>query len=64
MKETFLDMQTGKQPLVIDWANEEAKMAKIIQHIYVYCYSIFKSIMQYCFSQINSAEGVVPNDEF
>ena len=26
--------------------------------------SIFKSIMQYSFSQINSAEGVLPNDEF
>ena len=26
--------------------------------------SIFKSIMQHFFSQINSAEGVLPNDEF
>ena len=26
--------------------------------------SIFKSIMQYFFSQINSDEGVLPNDEF
>ena len=26
--------------------------------------SIFKSIMQYFFSQINSAEGVLPDDEF
>ena len=26
--------------------------------------SSFKSIMQYFFSQINSAEGVLPNDEF
>ena len=26
--------------------------------------STFKSIMQYFFSQINSAEGVLPNDEF
>ena len=26
--------------------------------------SIFKPIMQYFFSQINSAEGVLPNDEF
>ena len=26
--------------------------------------SIFKSIMQYFFSQINCAEGVLPNDEF
>ena len=26
--------------------------------------SIFKSIMQYFFCQINSAEGVLPDDEF
>ena len=26
--------------------------------------SIFKSIMQFFFSQINSAEGVLPDDEF
>ena len=26
--------------------------------------SIFKSIMQYFFSQIDSAEGVLPYDEF
>ena len=35
--ELFLDMQVGMQPLVIDWAKEESKMAKIIQRIYVYC---------------------------
>ena len=53
------------EPLVINWANEEAKMAKIIRHIYVAANnSIFRSIMQYFFSQINSAEGVLPNDEF
>ena len=55
-------MQIGTEPLVIDWAKEEAIVAKIIWHIYVN--SIFKSIMQYFFSQINSAEGVLPNNEF
>ena len=35
--EVFLDRQIGMEPLVIDWAKEEAKMAKIIRHIYVYC---------------------------
>ena len=35
--EVFLDRQTGMEPLVIDWTKEEAKMAKIIRHIYVYC---------------------------
>ena len=53
------------EPFVINWANEEAKMAKIIRNIYVAANnSIFRSIMQYFFSQINSAEGVLPNDEF
>ena len=56
-------MQSGIEPLVIDWAKEEPKMGQIILHIYVHN-SIFKSIMQYFFSQINSAEGVLPNDEF
>ena len=35
--EVFFDMQIGMQPLVIDWAKEEAKMEKIIRHICVYC---------------------------
>ena len=34
---SFSDRQIGMEPLVIDWAKEEAKMAKIIRHIYVYC---------------------------
>ena len=34
------------EPLVIDWAKEEAMMEQIIRHIYVNN-SIFKSIMQY-----------------
>ena len=32
-----LGRQIGMEPLVINWAKEEAKMAKIIRHIYVYC---------------------------
>ena len=32
-----LDMQIGKEPLVIDWAKEEPKIGQIIWHIYVYC---------------------------
>ena len=28
-------MQTGMEPLVIDWAKEEPKMGQIIRHIYV-----------------------------
>ena len=34
----FLDRQIGMEPLVIDWAKEEAKMAETIRHIYVYCW--------------------------
>ena len=34
--EVFLKRQIGMEPLVIDWAKEEAKMGKIIWHIYVY----------------------------
>ena len=30
-------MQSGIEPLVVDWAKEEPKMVQIIQHIYVYC---------------------------
>ena len=30
-------MQIGMEPLVIEWAKEEAKMSKILRHIYVYC---------------------------
>ena len=33
----FLDRKIGMEPLIIDWVKEEAKMAKIIRHIYVYC---------------------------
>ena len=43
-------MQTGMEPLVIDWTKEEPQMGQIILHIYVYFdNSIFKSIMQYFF---------------
>ena len=34
---SFLDMQIGMEPLVIDWAKEDPKMGQIIWHIYVYC---------------------------
>ena len=30
-------MQIAMEALVIDWAREEPKMAKITWHIYVYC---------------------------
>ena len=35
--EVFLDRQIGIEPLVIDWAKEEAKMARIVRDIHVYC---------------------------
>ena len=30
-------MQIGMEPLVIDWAKDEAKMEQIIRHVYVRC---------------------------
>ena len=61
----FLDRQIGGEPLVINWANEDTKMAKIVRYIHIYCNdSILKSIMQYLFIHINSAEGLLPDDEF
>ena len=43
---------------------EEPKMGQIIRlFMFIANNSIFKSIMQYFFSQINSDEGVLPNDE-
>ena len=60
----FLDMQIGMEPHVIDWAIEEQKMGqKISIFMFIADNSIFKSIMQYFFSQINSAEEVFPDDE-
>ena len=32
-----LDRQLGMEPLVIDWAKGEAKMAKVVRNIQVYC---------------------------
>ena len=57
-------MQIGMEPLVIAWA-KEPRMGQIIRHIFMFIAnnSIFTSIMQYFFNQINSAEEVLPNDE-
>ena len=43
--EVFLDRQIGIEPLVIDWAKEEAKMEKSF-YIFTFIadYSVFKSI--------------------
>ena len=43
----FLDRQIGMEPLIIDWAKEETKMAKIVCNIRVLLVIIlfFKSIM-------------------
>ena len=52
------------EPLVINWAKEEVKMAKIFGiFMFIVNKKISKSIMQYL-SQTNSAEGVLPDDEF
>ena len=35
--EVFLDRQIAMEPLVTDRAKEEAKIARIIRNIHVYC---------------------------
>ena len=62
----FLSWQIRMELLVIDWVKEEAKMAKIIRYLFMFIVnqSIFKSIVRYFFGQNNSAEGVIPDDEF
>ena len=35
--EVFLDRQVEMEPLVIDWAKEEAKMARMIRNVHVHC---------------------------
>ena len=38
MKEKcYSSVRHAMEALVIDWAKEEAKMAKVIWHIYAYC---------------------------
>ena len=33
----FLDKHIGMEPLVIDWAKEEAQTEKIVRYVHVYC---------------------------
>ena len=59
-------MQSGIEPLVIDWAKEEPKMGQN-NSAYLCLLLIIQFLSRLCnifFSQINSAEGVLPNDEF
>ena len=58
-------MQIGMELLVIDWAKEEPKMWQIIRHIFMFIANkSFLSQLCNIFSEINSVEGVLPNDEF
>ena len=53
------------EPLVIYWAKEEAKMARIVRiFMFIANISIFSRLYNDFFSQVNSAEGALPNDEF
>ena len=54
------------EPLVVDWDKEEAKMARIVRNIHVLLLIILflSRLYNNCFSQVNIAEGVLPNDEF
>ena len=44
----FLDRQIGMEPLVIDWAKEEARMAKIVRKIHVYALLIIPFSSRLC----------------
>ena len=58
-------MQSGIEPLVIGWAKQEPKMGQIIRHIcLLLIIQFFSRLCNIFFSQINSAGGVLPNDEF
>ena len=58
-------MQSGIEPPVIDGPKKNQRWVKQFGiFTFIADNSIFKSIMQYFFSQINSAEVVLPNDEF
>ena len=61
----LLNGQTEMEPLVIDFAKEEAKMAKK-NSTYFCLLLIIQFLNRLCniFSQINSAEKVLPNNEF
>ena len=49
----------------LDWAKEEPKMGQILRHLCLLLIIQFLSrLCNIFFSQINSAEGVLPNDEF
>ena len=53
------------EPLVIDWAKEESKMSKIVRNNHLTAnISILSRLCPNLFSQVNSTEGVLPNDEF
>ena len=53
------------EPLVIDWAKEEARMARIVRKfMFISNNSILNRLYNIFFNQINIAEGALPNDEF
>ena len=53
------------EPLVIDLAKEEAKLARIVRDILMFIAknSSFSQLYNNFFSLVNSTEGVLPNDE-
>ena len=61
-----MDRQIGMEPFVIDMTKDKAKMARIVRNIFMFIAnnSIFKSIINNFFNQVNSAERVLPDDKF
>ena len=53
------------EPLVTDWAKEGSKwLESFVIFMFIPNNSIFSRLCDNFFSQVNSAEGVLPNDEF
>ena len=63
--EVFLNRQIGMEPLVIDsWAKKKRKWRNRLVYSCPLLIIIFLSRLSNIFSQINSAERVLHNDEF
>ena len=60
-------MEIGMEPLVIDWLGQRRTKDGAINSAYLCLLLIIQFLSRLCnifFSQINSAKGVLPNDEF
>ena len=52
------------EPLVTDSAKEEVEIAKIVRNILLLIIQFLSRSLHNFFSEVNSTEGVLPNNEF